>query len=73
MQPGDRGFSAAIDRHITGNYGEDQYRDYEWCDGCPHDNEDTGECDLHKHPSVCKMEDKESYLANKADDERKER
>jgi len=64
---------SALDRHITGNYGEDQYRDHEFCDGCEHDNEGTGECDLHKHPSVCKMDAKESYLANKADDERKER
>lgn len=69
-----RGFSSeALDRHITGNYGEDQHRDYDECEGCEHDNADTGECDLKKHPSICNMERRDDYLAEKADAERKER
>jgi hypothetical protein len=57
----DRGFdSDALDRHITGNYGEDQYRDYEFCDGCDQEIEDPSThlmiCKKNKHPSTCKGE-----------------
>jgi hypothetical protein len=29
LEPGSRAFSEALDRHITGNYGEDQFREYD--------------------------------------------
>jgi len=66
-------FGEALDRHITGNYGEDQYRDFEICDGCEHDNPKTGGCDKHNDPSVCKAERREDYLADKAERDRMER
>lgn len=68
----DRHMAAALDRHITGNYGEDQYRDYEVCDGCEHDDDETGLCKLNKDPTTCKMEKKESYLQEQADRMREE-
>ena len=67
MRPGDRGFGAALDRHITGNWGEDQYRDSEICDNC----DDTVDCT--EDPTTCKMRKKEEHLAEQADRAWKER
>jgi hypothetical protein len=55
--------SNALDRYITGNYGEDQYKDSEVCDGCDHGEE----VDCGKDPCTCKIEKKESYLQEQAD------
>jgi hypothetical protein len=65
----DRQLGAALDRHITGNYGEDQYKYSEICDECEHaDEEDCG-----KDPMTCTCEAKDNYLAEQADRKRKER
>jgi len=58
--------SAALDRWITGNYGEDQYKDQEICEECPlADDADCGKC-----PSECLAEAKDAALSEQADRER---
>ena len=59
-----RGFSSeALDRHITGNYGEDQYRGQEICEECEHGMEEN----CGKHPLACLGEAKENAMIEKAE------
>jgi hypothetical protein len=48
-----RDMGDALDRYITGNYGEDQFKS---CDKpeCPFFDKETGEC--NKHYGECYME-----------------
>lgn len=56
----------ALDRHITGNYGEDQFRDQEICEDCPKaELPSCGKC-----PSECMAEAKDAALCDKADRDR---
>jgi hypothetical protein len=60
---------AALDRWITGNYGEDQYKGCEICESCEHFADD----DCGKDPSECEAEAKESAIERKAEELRDRR
>jgi hypothetical protein len=62
----------ALDRHITGNYGEDQYKDSEICDDCPFCDNEDGHCERDATPSDCKAEQKQQYLEEQAERRRED-
>lgn len=64
----------ALDRWITGNYGEDQYKDGEICDDCPCLVDDPKchlmVCKKNKRPEECAADAKDAALEAAAEQQR---